>query len=129
MDLEDLLSVIKTDESGFTNKIEDIKDHYFVKIKMKKYMYGNQNTFYALFSNVDDDDSADDLVYANMHMSQYYFNAHVLGSKDENGIFKPLVESDFEGDEYSADRSSQLYVRDFAIKTECIAHIEIVTYG
>ena len=36
MDLEDLLSVIKTDESGFTNKIEDIKDHYLVKIKMKK---------------------------------------------------------------------------------------------
>ena len=128
MNVKDLLESIKTDECGFTNKVDNIDDYYLVKISMDENIYRHQGTFYILFSQASDN-TVTDLVYANITMSEYYFIAHVLGTKDDNGIFRPLTDSSFEDEEYSINKSEQLYVRDYAMRTNYITNVEVVTYG
>lgn len=129
MNVKDLLESIKTDECGFTNKVDNIDNYYLVKISMNENVYRHQSTFYILFANTKDDGDVTDLVYANIKMSYYLFNAHVLGTKDDNGIFRPLTDSSFEDEEYSINKSEKLYVRDYAMRTNYITNVEVVTYG
>lgn len=49
MNVKDLLESIKTDECGFTNKVDNIDDYYLVKISMDENIYRHQGTFYILF--------------------------------------------------------------------------------
>ena len=51
MNVKDLLESIKTDECGFTNKVDNIDDYYLVKISMDENIYRHQGTFYILFSH------------------------------------------------------------------------------
>lgn len=128
MNLEELSDFIKTDECGFTEKLENVQEYYLVKIRMKEYAYGNQNTFYVLFTNTKLDGDAEELTYNNINTDQYWFNAPIVGIKDETGIFKPLSENFFVGNELTEHKNDQIYVRKFALRTDCIAHVEVVTY-
>ena len=69
MNVKDLLESIKTDECGFTNKVDNIDDYYLVKISMDENIYRHQGTFYILFSQASDD-TVTDLVYANITLSE-----------------------------------------------------------
>lgn len=39
MNLEELSDFIKTDECGFTEKLENVQEYYLVKMKMKEYAW------------------------------------------------------------------------------------------
>lgn len=128
MNLEELSDFIKTDECGFTEKLENVQEYYLVKMKMKEYMYGHQNIFYILFTNTKLDGDAEELTYNNINMDQYWFNAQVVGMKDEAGNFKPLSENFFVKKDLLKYKNDQIYVREYALRTNCIAHVEIVIY-
>lgn len=128
MNIKDLLESIKTDKCGFTSKVDNIDNYYLVKISMDENVYRHQSAFYMLFSHTDDADAMQ-LTLANLKMNYYFFNTHILGTKDDNGIFKPLNENSFEDKEYSTNKHDQLYVRDYAMQTKLIANVEVITYG
>lgn len=91
MQTKDLIKLIKNDVSGFTNKTNDIKDHYLVKIKMNDYVYESQSIFYALFENSEEFSDADNIAFANIDFHKSVVLISILGTLNKRGFFNPLA--------------------------------------